>query len=478
MCNNSQPDDPELLLYHLDFNRSTIEQALAITAEYVAQHKLILTGGTAIDMALRSKGTSIYADDALPDYDIISEDNLRHATALAEILCKDGYKDINVIGAIHITTVRVRIKNITLLDATYLPPNLMERIPYLDIGQFRVIHPDYQKIDQRLSLSTLLADTGISLNIFNRLKKDIKRNQILREQFGLVDDGTPVQIKTNRIRIPVADLKFNPDHMQILDKNCFIYTGDICISGFAAYALYYREYGKSHKPLEGTVDPETTLTDKELAFDLPTDAGISLLNCSDRVRYVLEQISGKKKDEQVMYNMLANLKPITARAPFKNSFIEISDTYGTRYSCIQLEGMVVASIDYLLMQFLRDRFYGETEQLRYANTLYYKSLLAMALDRQHAVDTNKIWYPTINTYGFDILPEYKAFGLQKILDPTSVATYKPKNSYLRVPQCISKSKFDPALSHYFQMDGLPNPQIEHTNLKWIYEQIKLAPSST
>lgn len=50
-----QPQDSELLIYNLDFNKSNITRALEITADYVAKFKLILTGGTAIDMALRSK---------------------------------------------------------------------------------------------------------------------------------------------------------------------------------------------------------------------------------------------------------------------------------------------------------------------------------------------------------------------------------------------------------------------------------------
>lgn len=143
---------------------------------------------------------------ALPDYDIISDVNLNHATALAELLCNEGFRDINVINAIHITTVRVRIKNVTLLDATFVPKVLMDSIPYLDIGQFRLVHPNYQKIDQRLSLATLMADTGASLNIFNRLLKDNTRNNILRDWFD-IEINKETKIIMKRIKLPLSMLQ-------------------------------------------------------------------------------------------------------------------------------------------------------------------------------------------------------------------------------------------------------------------------------
>lgn len=472
-CDDHQTTDPELLLYELNFNRPTIERALDITADYVAQYKLILTGGTAIDMALRSKGTSIYDENALPDYDIISDRNLDYATALAEILCKEGIRDINVINAIHITTVRVRCKNITLLDATYLPKCLMERIPYLDIGKFRLVHPDYQKIDQRLSLATLMADTGASLNIFNRLTKDIKRNSILREHFDMNESSAVgIKIFTNHIKLSKSLFNINITHMDRLDPNCFVYTGDTCISGFLAYALYYHEYGKTNKPLDGTIDPNIKLTDSTIEVDLPKKAGISILNCSNTIGPTLEKLSSVDSSTFKRYNALANLKPITFRAELSKHFIEVTDTYGARISSIELENMVVASTDYVLMQFLRDRIYGETEYIRNINSMYYESLLKMVLERQQYDDSAKVWFPSISCYGRDILPEYKAFAYQKVLNPETANTFKPRNSYLRIPACQTKSDFDPSVSHYFAIDGQENDQITHTNLKWIVDEIQ------
>ena len=47
---------------------------------------------------------------------------------------------------------------------------------------------------------------------------------------------------------------------------------------------------------------------------------------------------------------------------------------------------------------------------------------------------------------------------------------------LQVPRCMTKSDFDPALSHYFDINGLENPNIKYTNLKHIVDGIQSAPT--
>ena len=168
------------------------------------------------------------------------------------------------------------------------------------------------------------------------------------------------------------------------------------------------------------------------------------------------------------------MKPITVVASYNKYSIEVTDSYGKRFSAIELDGMVVASADYILMEFLRDRVYGETLQLKAICSLYYDSLLKMVLERQKNSD-DKIWFPTINCYGYTLIPEYKAFAMEKIMDPEKVKDYKPKSSYLQVPRCMTKSNFDTSKSHYFNIDGLENNSITHTNLKYIVDGIQAAP---
>lgn len=465
----SQIQDVDALMYTLDFNHDSIEKALHKTAEYVSKHKLLLTGGTAIDMALRTKGLFLYDDNALPDYDIVSDENLKHATQLAKLLCEQGFHDINVISAIHVTTVRVRIKNVTLLDATFMPKNLYERIPYMDVQthdfEFRVVSPNYQKIDQRLSLATLTSDTGISLNIFNRLIKDLKRNQILRDAFDIPEPKFK-SIQMKRVKLSIKNVTNEPNTFEKLDHGFFISNGDACLSAFAAYALYYYEFCKE-RDVTGIINPNVQISDQFVEFDLPKESRITVLNSNNNALSLFKKLEPKNKYD--LYNPLLNAKPTAIRG----ELYEVQDSYGRRIGAGLIENIVVACADYLQMEFLRDSTFGDT-QLVDANLSYYHSLQFMIEEqrKQEIEYEASVWMPTISCYGIRILPEYKAMAYERIVNFQDAALLKPKNSYLRVPECKVKSNFDHQQSHYFMIDGLINNQMKHTNLKWTLDKIE------
>jgi hypothetical protein len=302
---------------------------------------------------------------------------------------------------------------------------------------------------------------------------------------SVVVHGQPIipnkfKIYTKRVKLSLDLLFHDPNYIDQIDDHCFIYTGPICVSGFLAYAIFYHEYVKYNKPIEGTIDPNVIITEDTIEFDLPKEASVSFLNCSDNPIETLERITGIKKNKFKKYNQIANIKPITIKVETKDKYLmEVSDSYGIRISALILEDICTVSVDYVLMEFLRDRIFANTDHLKAINSLYYDSLLKMVLDIQHyesenyeSEDENQIWYPSINCYGKYILPEYKMFAMEKILDPESVKDFKPKSSYLRVPDCRTKSEFDPSKSHYFLMDGLENPNITHTNLKYIQDKIR------
>jgi hypothetical protein len=444
--------DPDIVLYQLNHYKPLIDRAIKLTEEYVSTHKLILTGGMAIDLALRVKGQSIYADDVLPDYDIISDENLMHANAFAELLCKEGLPDINVINAAHVTTVRVRMKRIVLLDATYIPSSRFKQIPFLDIGHLRVVHPHYQFIDQRLSLAKLLMDTGASLNVFNRLAKDIKRNLLLRVAYPI--ESTPIKMKTRSISIPLKLIQISSADLNQLDPNAFVYTGPTCISGYVAMVLMLNKS-----------KPEWRLTETDLVIPIPPEISISLLSCAIERALKLSDISIKQAKT---YRPLINLKPVS----ICDKGYELVDTYGQRIGCniIDLSPSVqvcVASVDYLLMELLRDRIYVNKEPY----SEWYTQLVATT-DRMREGPFDQSWYPSINCYGSVDIPEYRVLMLEKIMSPTTVNDLRPRNSYISAPKCQPKTGFIQSSSHYFQIDGSEDASITHTNHKYIIDEFQ------
>ena len=435
--------DPDLILYQLNYYKPLIDRAINLTRAYVSTHKLILTGGMSIDLALRAKGQSIYDDDTLPDYDIISDQNLIHANALAEIMCKEGLPDINVINAVHITTVRVRMKNIVFLDATYIPPSCMEKIPYLDVDDLRIVHPHYQFIDQRLSLATLLADTGISLNVFNRLKKDVKRNSLLRGEYPIQSSQKPMKMKT--VKIPLELIQVKEERLEQTGSETFIYTGPSCVVGYLGYHIMTALYNNTLSALK--------ITEDELEVSIPDTEHVRILSCA------IVSLSAFIKRPK-MYRPLINLKPISQVA----GDYEYVDSYGSRISCniVNLSDKLrvcVGSVDYLLMEMLRDRIYINDEPY----SMLYTNLVSIVDTMRLNKDSDPVWWPSLNCYGITNLPEYRVFALEKIMNSESAKSLRPKNSYPLAPKCATKTGFQQEDSHYFRIDGREDATLDHSS---------------
>ena len=119
-------EDTIQIKHHIYSNQ--IIQSLEIVKNYIKKNNLILVGGMAIDFALRIKGKCIYDIDQIPDYDAISPDFYTHAKNITQLLCKNNYPNVNLITAVHNTTVRVKVSNYTVFDSTYCPKNIYSKI--------------------------------------------------------------------------------------------------------------------------------------------------------------------------------------------------------------------------------------------------------------------------------------------------------------------------------------------------------------
>jgi hypothetical protein len=489
------------------FYKETILKGLSIVEDYVIKNKLILVGGLSIDLSLRTKGDKIYEDDQILDIDIISDKNLFHCQQLARILCEDGFEDINVINAIHMTTCRLRFKNVPLLDSTYMPSTIINKIPYIDdnLSKFRLIHPNYQKIDQYLSLSTLMNDTGISLNIFNRTEKDYNRNKLLVKYFELPKsnpkfDTIPISIDLNLIKLDKTKIKFldkngireNIDPSFMNEDICFQATNDICINGVLAYSFLYREYctySKEHnkKINPDIINPNLNIIDNIIHFDLPVGLEISLLNCNNNMDNIIDQLKkyyGEAKIDK--YHILLDLKPFSINLPYEMYEIELIDSFSERICANSIavgeERVIMVNYNYLLAYFLYSYYFYEDTSIEKKDSLnnndslnniymnYHKSLQLMVSEMHtYKLNNHSIFYPSINLYGIKLYPEYYQLYLENTLFPSDVRL-RPQSIYPRKPKCFTDKKFEfEEQSHYYKKDGSLDNSIEHTNINYLLE---------
>lgn len=177
---------------YLDPYTTQTKKAIELTKKFIADRELVCYGGTALDYAARLQGGRIYDDEklALPDLDFYSADPLRDARDLADILYKDGYEDARVINALHVGTFRVDCgSNHFVADVSYCP--IISKLRTLKYEGFRVVHPDYQRLDMHSSLS-FVYDNPPREVAFARVSKDVERFNIINSLYPLPSSGHPL----------------------------------------------------------------------------------------------------------------------------------------------------------------------------------------------------------------------------------------------------------------------------------------------
>lgn len=197
-------------------NKKQIEQALEIVRQFIIAKKRLLTGGMSVDYALKLKGTKLYADDVLPDYDLFSPESWTDAYELVLQLHDAKLTEIDMIGAMHITTQRVRVGGVVVADITYVPPNIFGAMIKLEYGGMQILHPLYTILDQFTALGMPYENPPHEV-ILERWRKDIKRMALLLSYY-------PLESPT---------LELGPLHEVKIPER-----GDWILQGWAALAYY------------------------------------------------------------------------------------------------------------------------------------------------------------------------------------------------------------------------------------------------
>lgn len=113
-----------------------------------------------------------------------------------------------------------------------------------------------------------MPSTGPSLNVLNRLHKDVIRNNILREFYP--HKSTVENMPTGSVSIPFDLIRIDDKSKQVIDKDAFVHTGAVCIAGYVGMALL----------LSTKETPPDTLTDRELMVKVGEP--VRLLTCDNK----------------------------------------------------------------------------------------------------------------------------------------------------------------------------------------------------
>lgn len=425
-------DSYESITFDHDFQKTHIEKALKLVRQYIIVNKLLLVGGMAIDLSLRSKGSKLYPDNKLPDYDFLSPQFHVDAYKLGEQLVKENIPGISIIRGMHASTMRVRVNFVPVADITYIPENLFKLVPTTEYQGFTIVHPYYQMIDQHRALSLPYENAPFE-TIMQRFDKDLKRNDLLYDAYPI----KPEEItKTTHISV---------------DKNIF---KDSCVNGFLA-AIYWLKYADSHgyKPdieYQNILD-KTTFGDK-IETELPDELHISIL--SDHP----EEVS-KEFKTPVIYN--STLDKIACRTVFEN--YEVLHNHGrltAAYHDKELN-LYIANIQTILCHMLALAIIYKNKNAQSVFSLCRDLFIWGCKEYLDNKDEKYLLLlPTYEVYGDHNYTEshelaYKDF--ESKIDEVNNKQITPKNAYPEPGKAIKESLFEfiPSESPIYQVDGLP-----------------------
>jgi hypothetical protein len=432
-----------IILKNDKFTEDT-EIALGLVKKYIILNKLIIVGGMAIDIALRLKGDSLYEDDVLPDYDFYSPNYHKDAYKIAEMLHKAGLKNISVINANHVSTMRVRVNYTVVADVTYMPEIIFGKLPTLLYREIYIIHPHYQLIDQHRALSLPYENAPWEV-ITHRWVKDATRYDLLYKYYPIEPANTELKLS--------AEIRISS-----------IYFKNQCIGGFAGLLYWHKiatDMGFKSNIKLGSI----TIDTGGIVVELPEDShGVSIYSNDITALYKLIKDNGIKKERH--YNRFLDKLP--AKIIIDNKW-EIFDNAGILLSAYKSESDIYISnlqnimlymlTNLILLQKIKEEERGDTFQMGY---LLAQSIVKWAGDKfsNSPKEKLKMFLPSEKTYGTDEISDSylnaKRLFLEKIkeipkseLQPKAVFPEAFVNG--KIPD--KYYKFNPSKSAILKIDG-------------------------
>lgn len=127
----------------------------AIVLDFVKTKKRKIYGGYAQNKVISDKDPkdAFYGSDEIPDIDVYTPDPLSDLVELCDIFYAKGYRNIMGSEAQHKETYKIHVDSVPVIDLSYVPRNIYNRIPFVEIDGIIYVHPSFVYIDLYRMLS-------------------------------------------------------------------------------------------------------------------------------------------------------------------------------------------------------------------------------------------------------------------------------------------------------------------------------------
>lgn len=369
---------------------TTATTAIDIIKKFIADRKLIIYGGTAVDYALRLRGDNIYPDEALalPDLDFYSPNSVSDAYDLARILYTAGFTSARAINALYVITMRVDIgDNHFLADVSYVPPSIFETLPTIIYEGMRCIDPIFQKIDFHSCLAFPFDNPPREV-IFEKWAKYVTRFNKMHHHYP-----TPPHKHVECFPIVTHDI-----------------LPDVLLGGLGAYAAYYTRYITDNPAVPAMIKATFKHVDGQVTYN------------ADRIIMLSDDLAKCEAalDSPEYYRAYINIMPKHLRGIMNGVTTEIYSSENKLVCYTEpVPGVKCVSVQWMLLQFLTLAHTTNDANLKSTYYAYYESsmlmiksdelrLASLQPEKAQAEINRSPFQLNINMYGSDnISPAYE-----------------------------------------------------------------------
>lgn len=226
------------------------QKIVKIITDYCKEHKRKLYGGFAWNLLLINKNPldKIYSKHHIADIDIYSPEPIKDWYNICNLLHKKGIQYVMGEEAQHKETYSVKAYRKVFCDISYVPKNIYNRIPFLEIDGLYCTHPKFITIDYLRMTTDIMSYWRIfecdDLKAFKRFYK-------LQKNYPLIFSSKSLDIPQPKKKVTDA---FNIIHKYLSGRTTTITNGFYAYNHFCyltgydpVYMPYYEFISTKYK---------------------------------------------------------------------------------------------------------------------------------------------------------------------------------------------------------------------------------------
>lgn len=350
----------DIVLTNYAPTKKEVTEIQKIILQFAKQKKRKLYGGYGLHLAIidRDKFGSFYKEDELysKDLDLYSPDPLNDIIELSNLITEKGYKNVYAREALHSETYSLEVNKHTYCDFSYVPKNVYNKIPYIEVNGYIVTYPYFLEIDYlKMFIDPILSSY--------RWTKSFERLYLLQKYY-------PIKYSKKQLAFESIIPKNIYDNIDKFIKN----NKTIAVTGTYVYNMYVKMSKIKKSYINEIKIPYFEL----ISMDYEND-----------VKKIIDVI-GKSDINIVEYYPFFTFTNFHTDILYKNALVArvYNNLHNLCFSCVSHDNVNIGSFHFNLRMCLVNAIYERVNENRNSENMFYDMASHMIQMRKEYFDSN------------------------------------------------------------------------------------------